>query len=221
MKIVVFICGKDKEKGNTLGELAYCKDAQKTIDSIPYIPYCESVSDNVTDSDKVSHVIILPHSFSVKRIIPEYGVTEANKPNIKQFFSDLLTFLHRRFPKNETISDVTVITHWNFDGVQRMEDFVEKVRRELSTTEKEEGGFSEISSWKTFSYSSTMPGFFSDKYNLLDGQFEVPCPQECDQILKKLEDGYWMIKLDDESIRDIVGEQLKHIFYLIMARLNH
>lgn len=210
MRVVVFVCGE--------GEFERFKGAPKELGGISYQ---EASLDETSGSNSVSHVLVLPCEFSVKREIVKSGLDKpVTEKLLKKYFQDMLEFFKMRFPETVSPIGVTIITHWNFSAVQSMEDYVTRVREKIA----KEGGIPEIGEWETFSYSSIRPDFFPSYCNIINKNnvdVGVPSPKDCEKILQKLRDGYWRIKIDDDSLKNMKDADLRLVFYQIMAGLNH
>ena len=213
MRVVVFVCGE--------GEFGRFKGVPKKLGGISYH---EASLDEMSGSNSVSHVLVLPHEFSVKMEIVKSGLDKpVTEEHLAKYFQDMLEFLRMRFPETMPLIGVTIITHWNFSAVQPMEDYVTRVREKIA----KDGGIPEIGEWETFSYSSIRPGFFPSYCNIINKNnldVGVPSPKDCEGIIQKLRDGYWRIKIDDDSLRnmkDMKDADLRLVFYQIMAGLNH
>ena len=211
MRVVVFVCGE--------GEFERFRRASITLGRFSYK---EASLDETSGSNSVSHVLVLPCEFSVKREIVKSGLGKPlTEKLLKKYFQDMLEFLRMRFPETMSLIGVTIITHWNFSAVQSMEDYVTGVREKIAA---KDGCIPEIGEWETFSYSSLRTGFFPYYCNIIDKNNDdvgVPSPKDCEEILQRLRDGYWRIEIDKDSLKDMSDNDLKQVFYYFMAGLNH
>ena len=204
MKFIVFVCGKDdfeKFKGDRLGDGTYLERTDVSSDGVD------------------TYILVLDNKGEIRDIkenVLRVGIdAKATELLLKKYFKTLQAFLQDRFPRENKFDDVTIITHWNFNGVDEMEDHVENLRRKLAMADD----LRVISHWKTFSYSSTRIGFFParcDIFNNSGSVVEIPNALDCEEILRKLENQIFRINLDGTT-----SDSPKVLFDKVMALFNH